>query len=80
MGAAMTPATSAITEALPAAQQGIGSALNDLSRCAMHIALLTAAGAAILAAVGVMLLLAQPKPARSASPDPAAGSSCARIC
>jgi MFS family permease len=32
MGAAMTPATSAITEALPAAQQGVGSALNDLSR------------------------------------------------
>jgi MFS family permease len=32
MGAAMTPATSAITEALPASQQGIGSALNDLSR------------------------------------------------
>jgi EmrB/QacA subfamily drug resistance transporter len=32
MGLAMTPATSAITEALPAAQQGVGSALNDLSR------------------------------------------------
>ena len=32
MGAAMTPATSAITEALPAAQQGVGSAMNDLSR------------------------------------------------
>jgi MFS family permease len=32
MGAAMTPATSAITEALPAAQQGVGSALNDLAR------------------------------------------------
>jgi EmrB/QacA subfamily drug resistance transporter len=32
MGAAMTPATSAITDALPAAQQGVGSALNDLSR------------------------------------------------
>jgi EmrB/QacA subfamily drug resistance transporter len=32
MGAAMTPATSAITGALPAAQQGVGSALNDLSR------------------------------------------------
>ena len=29
---AMTPATSGITEALPAAQQGVGSALNDLSR------------------------------------------------
>jgi MFS family permease len=32
MGAAMTPATSAISDALPAAQQGVGSALNDLSR------------------------------------------------
>jgi MFS family permease len=32
MGAAMTPATKAITEALPPAQQGVGSALNDLSR------------------------------------------------
>jgi EmrB/QacA subfamily drug resistance transporter len=32
MGAAMTPATSAITEGLPQAQQGVGSALNDLSR------------------------------------------------
>jgi hypothetical protein len=32
MGAAMTPATSAITEALPRARQGVGSALNDLSR------------------------------------------------
>jgi EmrB/QacA subfamily drug resistance transporter len=32
MGAAMTPATSAITEALPSAQQGVGSALNDLAR------------------------------------------------
>ena len=32
MGAAMTPATTAITEALPSAQQGVGSALNDLSR------------------------------------------------
>jgi EmrB/QacA subfamily drug resistance transporter len=32
MGAAMTPATSAITEALPQARQGVGSALNDLSR------------------------------------------------
>jgi hypothetical protein len=28
----MTPATSGITSALPAAQQGVGSALNDLSR------------------------------------------------
>ncbi len=32
MGSAMTPATAAITEALPTAQQGVGSALNDLSR------------------------------------------------
>jgi EmrB/QacA subfamily drug resistance transporter len=32
MGAAMTPATASITEALPASQQGVGSALNDLSR------------------------------------------------
>jgi EmrB/QacA subfamily drug resistance transporter len=32
MGAAMTPATAAITEAVPAARQGVGSALNDLSR------------------------------------------------
>jgi len=32
MGAAMTPATSAITEALPPSRQGVGSALNDLSR------------------------------------------------
>jgi EmrB/QacA subfamily drug resistance transporter len=32
MGAAMTPATSAITDALPSSQQGVGSALNDLSR------------------------------------------------
>jgi len=32
MGAAMTPATSAITSALPASQQGVASAMNDLSR------------------------------------------------
>jgi EmrB/QacA subfamily drug resistance transporter len=32
MGLAMTPATAAITEALPLTQQGVGSALNDLSR------------------------------------------------
>jgi MFS family permease len=32
MGAAMTPATSAITEALPTSQQGVGSAMNDLAR------------------------------------------------
>jgi EmrB/QacA subfamily drug resistance transporter len=32
MGLAMTPATSAITEALPRAKQGVGSAMNDLAR------------------------------------------------
>ena len=32
MGLAMTPATSAITDALPAEQQGVGSAMNDLAR------------------------------------------------
>jgi EmrB/QacA subfamily drug resistance transporter len=32
MGTATTPATSSITESLPPAQQGVGSALNDLSR------------------------------------------------
>lgn len=32
MGLAMTPATSAITDALPRAKQGVGSAVNDLSR------------------------------------------------
>ena len=32
MGAAMTPATTAITQGLPQSQQGVGSALNDLSR------------------------------------------------
>jgi Na+/melibiose symporter-like transporter len=32
MGLATTPATSGITSALPAAQQGVASALNDLSR------------------------------------------------
>jgi MFS family permease len=32
MGLAMPPATTAITDALPKAQQGVGSALNDLSR------------------------------------------------
>ena len=32
MGAAMTPATSAITSSLPRAQQGVASAMNDLSR------------------------------------------------
>ena len=32
MGLATTPATSGITSALPASQQGVGSALNDLSR------------------------------------------------
>jgi predicted MFS family arabinose efflux permease len=32
MGAAMTPATSAITAAMPRAQQGVASAMNDLAR------------------------------------------------
>ena len=32
MGLAMTPATTAVTSALPAAQQGVGSAVNDLAR------------------------------------------------
>jgi EmrB/QacA subfamily drug resistance transporter len=32
LGTATTPATSSITESLPASQQGVGSALNDLSR------------------------------------------------
>ncbi len=32
MGLAMTPATTAITDALPVAQQGVGSAMNDLAR------------------------------------------------
>jgi EmrB/QacA subfamily drug resistance transporter len=32
MGAAMTPATSAITSALPKREQGVASAMNDLSR------------------------------------------------
>jgi len=118
MGAAMTPATSAITDALPLAQQGVGSAINDLSRevggatgiavigsiltstyasqvnlsglpskiasevkrsyaaasrlgpqaserahaafvSAMHVALLTGAGAVLLAAVATLILLAR---------------------
>ena len=32
MGLAMTPATAAITDALPVAKQGVGSATNDLAR------------------------------------------------
>lgn len=32
LGLAMTPATTSITESLPPAQQGVGSAMNDLSR------------------------------------------------
>lgn len=32
MGLAMTPATAAITDALPAEKQGVGSAVNDLAR------------------------------------------------
>ncbi|MGO9955581.1 MAG: MFS transporter [Solirubrobacteraceae bacterium] len=135
MGAAMTPATSAITEALPPSQQGVGSAINDLSRevggatgiavigsiltttyasqvnlnglpskiasevkrsyaaasrlgpqasarahtafvSAMHIALLTGAGAVLLAAAATVIVLARRpqtasthKPGRSSSAD-----------
>jgi EmrB/QacA subfamily drug resistance transporter len=129
MGAAMTPATSAITEALPASQQGVGSALNDLSRevggatgiavigsiltstysshvdlgglpgtvaaevrrsyaaasrfgtevsdrahtafvSAMHVALLTGAGAVLAAAVATLVLLARhPRIASAAGSD-----------
>jgi len=47
MGAAMTPATTAITEALPPARQGVGSALNDLSR--------EVGGALGIAVIGSML-------------------------
>jgi hypothetical protein len=32
MGLAMTPATAAVTDALPRAKQGVGSAVNDLAR------------------------------------------------
>ena len=32
MGLAMTPATAAVTDALPKDKQGVGSAMNDLSR------------------------------------------------
>lgn len=134
MGAAMTPATSAITQALPSAQQGVGSALNDLSRelggaigiavigsiltatyrshvdlsglppqiadtvrssyaiashlggqladrahsgfvDAMHIALLSAAGAALTAAALVTLLLAKrSERAEARCPDEAQGT------
>jgi predicted MFS family arabinose efflux permease len=31
-GLAMTPATTSVTEALPAAEQGVASAMNDLAR------------------------------------------------
>ena len=132
MGAAMTPATSAITDALPPAQQGVGSAINDLSRevggatgiavigsiltstytsqvnltglpsrvarevqrsyaaashlgtqaadrahaafvSAMHVALLTGAGAVLLAAVATLMLLARrSSPAAAASARAAA--------
>jgi EmrB/QacA subfamily drug resistance transporter len=127
MGAAMTPATSAITEGLPASQQGVGSAMNDLSRevggaigiavlgsilaatysshvnlaglsgqvaaqvkgsyaiasslappipdrahsafvAGMHVALLTASGAALVAAAGVVILLAR-KPVSAVGAD-----------
>jgi hypothetical protein len=32
MGLAMTPATAAVTDALPKEKQGVGSAMNDLAR------------------------------------------------
>jgi hypothetical protein len=123
----MTPATSAITEALPLAQQGVGSAINDLSRevggatgiaaigsiltsaytshvnltglpskvasevkrsyaaasrlgpqasdrahtafvSAMHVALLTGAGAVLLAALATVILLAR-RPQTTSSPE-----------
>lgn len=50
MGAAMTPATSAITSALPKSQQGVASAMNDLSRevgGALGIAVLSSIATAI---------------------------------
>ena len=50
MGSAMTPGTSAITSALPRAQQGVASAMNDLSRevgGALGIAVLGSVMAAI---------------------------------
>ena len=46
MGLAMTPATSSITDALPPAQQGVGSAVNDLAR-----ELGAALGIAVLASI-----------------------------
>jgi EmrB/QacA subfamily drug resistance transporter len=130
MGAAMTPATTAITETLPPAQQGVGSALNDLSRevggatgiavigsiltstytsqvdltglpsriagevkrsyaaaghlggqaaarahtafvSAMHVAMLTGAGAVLLAAAATMMVLAgRGQPAERSKPNP----------
>ena len=54
MGAAMTPATAAITEALPPQQQGVGSALNDLSR--------EVGGAVGIAVVGSVLASVLPQP------------------
>ncbi|HTX32359.1 MAG TPA: MFS transporter [Solirubrobacteraceae bacterium] len=137
MGAAMTPATTAITETLPPAQQGVGSALNDLSRevggatgiavigsvltstytsqvnltglaapiarevkrsyaaaahlgaqasdrahtafvSAMHVAMLTGAGAALLAAAATLIVLARrSQPVRSSEPSRASGASAA---
>lgn len=69
MGLAATPATSGITAALPAAKQGVGSALNDLSRetggavgIAVLASLLTAAYQSHLDLAG--LPAAQAGPAR----------------
>ncbi len=66
MGLAMTPATSNITSALPASQQGVASALNDLSRevgGAVGIAVL----ASILTAVYQASLHPGPIPAAQAA-------------
>ena len=63
MGAAMTPATSAITEALPASQQGVGSAMNDLAR--------ELGGALGIAVVGMLPRLRLPRPLLVACRQPA---------
>ena len=63
MGAAMTPATSAITEALPRSQQGVGSAMNDLAR--------ELGGALGIAVVGSVL--SSTYQSHFASPEGAAG-------
>ena len=82
MGAAMTPATAAITEALPQAQQGVGSALNDLSR-EVGGALGTAVIGSIVTAVYRSSLRApgRPRPPRApgaGSPSPSPSTPAAR--